>query len=463
MSRRRIRKNVEPGIPDRRVDVAPLKTGGVSGTPVYGGFIQSNEKNVDLIGDRKWVSFSNLLLNISIVAAGTRYFLNLVSQPAWKFEAPPKSGAKGEKIAELITEMIGDMATPWHRVIRRAAMFRFYGFSTQEWTAKQREDGQIGMADVEVRPQSTITQWDTDLTGTVLGVVQSSPLDGREIYLPRKKLLYCVDDALSDSPEGLGLFRHCYEAARTLNRYEQLEGWGFETDLRGIPIGRAPFAELDQMVRDKTLTDAERSTIITPLQTFVSKHIKNPQLGLLLDSMTYESQDETERASGAKKWDIDLLKAQSTGQPDVARAIERKQREIARVLGVEHLLLGDGNGSFALAKDKSHNFYLQVDSTLRDLQQAVVSDYVGAIMILNGWDKKLTPIAKCDKLQYRSVEQVTAALRDMASAGAILAPNDPVIAELRDLLGLSRPIEVNMSLDASLTPKKKDPNGTQRE
>ncbi len=467
VSRRRnkLAKAVDPGIPDQRTTVPAEATAGVSGTPVYGGFIQTIEKNPELQGDRRWLNYSEILLNVSIVAAGTRYFLNLVSQPDWRAEAAEGSGAEGERIAKLVTEMMKDMVTPWNRVIRRAALFRFYGFSTQEWTAKRRDDGAIGMLDVEVRPQNTITKWDTDTTGTVLGVVQTNPLDGVDIYLPRRKLIYAVDDSLSDSPEGLGLFRHCYETARQLKRYEQLEGWGFETDLRGIPYGRAPFAELDEMVKNKQITAEQRDEILKPITKFIQGHIKNPQLGILLDSMTYESQDEAERASGAKKWEIDLLKAQATGQPDIARAIERKHRELARILGVESLLLGDnGVGSFAMAKDKSHNFFLQVDGTLRDLIQVITADWLTAIMLLNGWDMNKRPTLKCDKLQYRSIEQVTAALRDMASAGAILPPNDPVIKEVRDLLGLSRPIEVSMAADASLTPRARPkPNEPEKE
>jgi hypothetical protein len=454
MSRRKIKKSMDPGIPEARRAVAPTDTAGVPGTPIFGGYVHTIEKNPELVGDRKWLNYSQTLLNVSIVAAGTRYFLNLVSKPDWKFEAPPDSGAEGERIAELITEMSRDMATPWNRIIRRAALVRFYGFSTQEWTAKVRPDGAIGMADVQVRPQSTIVQWDVDRTGKVLGVVQQSQFDGQDIYIPRSKLIYAVDDTLSDSPEGLGLFRHCYDPARVLNRYEQLEGWGFETDLRGIPVGRAPFAELRQLVKDEKITQAQMDAIILPIRTFMERHVKTPQLGLLIDSITYESQDEAQRASGAKKWDVDLLRAQSTSQPDIGRAIERKQRELARVLGVEHLLLGDGGGSFALAKDKSHNFFLQVDSTLSDLREVIVADWVTSIMLLNGWPMKYRPIAKCDKLQYRNIEQVTAALRDMASAGAILPMNDPVIEEVRDLLGLSAPIHVSQAAaDAMLRPK----------
>lgn len=467
MSRRRNRSFtksvVETGIPDERKSVQPTVRAGVAGTPVYGGFVQTNEKNADMIGDKKWKTFSDFLLNVSIVASGTRYFLNLISQPNWKAE-PANDSAKAEEIAEFVTNEMSSMETAWNRVIRRAGLFRFYGFSLQEWTAVRRPDGRIGMLDIEIRPQSTITKWDTQENGSVLGVVQTAPTDGREIYLPRSKLIYVVDDVLSDSPEGVGLFRHLAEPCRVLRRYQQLEGWGFETDLRGIPVGRAPFGQMQQSVDSQLLKSQDRDAMVQPLRNFVENHIKNPKLGLMLDSMTYETQDESARPSGVRQWDLDLLKAGSTSQPDVARAIERGMRDCARVLAVEHLLLGEtGVGSFAMAKDKSHNFYIIVDSTIKDLTQAFTKDWLRTLMELNGYPLELTPVLKCDKLQYRAIEQVTGALRDMAQAGALLHPNDPVITEVRDLLGLSKPIEVTgAALDAALLgpqSKKESPNG----
>jgi len=53
-----------------------------------------------------------------------------------------------------------DMERPWHRVVRRAAMYRVYGYSWQEWIAKKRDDGVIGYLDIEPRTQSTITRWE---------------------------------------------------------------------------------------------------------------------------------------------------------------------------------------------------------------------------------------------------------------------------------------------------------------
>lgn len=435
-----------------RRSVPPFRTAGVAGTAVYGGFVDDFEANRDLVGKKKYKHYSDLLANVSIVASGVRFFLNLVSNPDWRAVLPPEDERppnfdedRAEELAKKVTRILKKMATPWNRVVRRTAMFRFQGFSIQEVTFERNalEDGVIGIKDIAPRPQQTIEKWDTDEAGEVFGVVQRAPKSQREIYLPRNKIVYAVDDAMSDSPEGLGLFRHIAEPGRVLRRYEQLEGWGFETDLRGVPVGRAPLQALKDMVEAGDISQAEMDARVLQMTNFIQSHIRNPGLGLLLDSMAYETSDEAARPSNVRQWDMELLKAQGQSHAEIAAAIERKIREIARVLGVEQLLLGDnGVGSFAMAKEKSHNFALIVDTTVKDLIAVYERDVVQRIFELNGWPLELMPRLQTDKLKFRNVEEITSALRDMAQAGVLLHEDDPAIVEVRELLGLSAPVTV---------------------
>lgn len=427
---------------------SPAKTVGTPGTAVYAGYVQVQESQADLQGLNRYKTFSNALANTSIVAAGVRYFLNLVSRPLWKLE--PTKHPDSARLTEIAyTFMYGARAgrTSWQRVVRRAAMYRFYGFSVQEITAKKDPSGHIGVDDVAVRPQSTIERWDVDQQGRVYGIWQRSPHDGRELYIPRWKTVYLVDDSVSDSPEGMGLFRHIAESVRRLKRYEQLEGWGYETDLRGIPVARAPLAELQELVNAGTISATERDAQLAGLRAFLAGHIRTSNLSLLLDSITYEDR-ESRRPSAASKWNLELLRSDANSHAEVLRAIERLNREIARVLGVEQLLLGDGAaGSFALAKEKNHNFAVVIDSTLEELREAFQRDFLGLLWQLNGWPIEAMPEMKTDRLQYRNIQDVVDALQKMAQAGAVLAPDDPAINEVRDLLGLSRPITVLSPLE----------------
>ena len=421
---------------------APTSTVGAPGTAVHGGYVVTNEKNGELEGTQQYRVYSDLLANVSIVSAGTRYFLNLVSNAAWKVR-PADDSEEALRFAELIEGQLNSMDTSWARVVRRAAMYRFYGFSIQEWTAEKKEDGSLLFKDIAPRPQLTIERWDTSETGEVLGMGQRSPQTGDEIYLPRAKTIYVVDDSLNDSPTGLGLFRHIVAASQRLIRYEQLEGFGFESDLRGIPVGRAPFAALQEAVETGIITATDKIAAETPIKTFIENHIKNPALGILLDSIPYESQDEAGTPSTVRQWDVELLKGSSTSLPDMANAIERLNREIARTLGVEGLLLGEQtSGSHALSKDKSLNFALIVDSTLTELADTFQRDFVGRLFELNGWPEEMKPILGPEAAQHRDVTQITQALKDMAKAGASMPLNDPAVNEIRDLLGLSKQPEV---------------------
>lgn len=421
---------------------APTKTIGVAGVQVIGGYIVEDEKNSDLVGRQRYKTFSELLANISIIAAGVRYFLNLATSSEWTLEAAEDDeDGKFRDMAQAA--LFDDPETPWHRVVRRACMYRFYGFSLQEWTAKRHDDGHLTFADIAPRAQRTIERWDVRPDGAVLGAFQVDPQTNKELYLPRKKLLYVVDDSLNDSPEGLGLFRHVVESSKRLRRYQQLEGWGFEMDLRGIPLGRGPFTELARMVNDGQITAEDRRKIEAPLRDFITNRIKNPELGIVLDSQPFTSTDDATRPSSIRQWDLELLSAVVGTQKEVAAAINRVNHEIAVVLGVENLLVGStGEGSLALSKDKSQNFFLTVDGALKEVRASAAKDLILRLWELNGWPKNMMPKPKNESVRFKDVEQITAALTDMATAGAILDPEDPAIGEVRDLLGLSRPNRV---------------------
>lgn len=446
----------------RRSTIKPTQRQGSSGTAIYGGYVVSSEKDSRLQGRERYISFSNLLANVSIVGAGVRHILDLVSAPSWKAQPPRDSGAEGERLAQLTLDILHDMETPWRRVVRRTSKFKFDGFHLEEWIAKRRPDGVIGLQDIEARPAVTIERWDCDDAGVVRGVAQRSAQTGEELYLPRGKLIYALDDALNDSPEGLGLFRHLVEPAERLVRFQQLEAFGFETDLRGVPLGRAPLKELQERVAQGELSEAQALQLLFPLTSFIEKHIKGPQLGLLLDSQPYESQDDASTPSPQRQWDLNLMSHNSgESSAQVHVAIERITREMARIIGVEHLLLGgDGKGSLALSSDKTEKLALMIRSILTELSDVFSKDVVDPLWMLNGWPDELKPCLKANAVQFRDVEQITRALSDLAQAGAPLPSDSEAIAEIFELLGLKPPDLDAFARDAMIRLETNTTNGS---
>lgn len=451
-----LRPSPEPPPPERAAaeSVKPTDTVGGPGFAAWGGFIASRERDPTLQGVRRYEVYGDQLANSELVATGVAFFLDLLSKPQWTFD-PADESPEAKRVADFVAEAFDQMATPLTRVVRRGGLYRFYGFSLHEWTASVRPDGKLGLLDVEVRPQLTIERWDTDQFGVVHGAWQRMPSTSREVYLPRAKLLHFVDDSISDSPEGFGVFRSLVPAVRRLQAYEKLEGLGFEIDLRGIPVLRGPIRELELNAK---LSKADRDKAMQALKDFAEGHIKAKDLALILDSEVYANPDGT--TSAIQKWSIELLQGGATSTESIGLAIQRVQLGIARRLNITHMMLGgSGGGAFALSEDQSINFGLTVDSCLSEMAHTVDRELIVPLVLLNGWPRELAPRSKTSRTQWRTIQELASFVRDMSVAGVQLAPEDDVVGDLFEFAGLRRPTNFAAPLDpldAGLMPGKGD-------
>ena len=431
----------------------------------------SSDRTYNLTGEARYQVYETMMRDTAIVAAGMRLLFSLISNAVWTVNPPEGLNNNEEAVAQGYADIAYDalfsMTTSWSSVVKKTAGYRFHGFSIMEWTAKRRDDGTIGFKDVEHRPQRTIIKWNRDEGGTVESVVQR--VGGREVVLPRSKIVYAVDDTLSDSPEGLGLFRHLAVTAQRLNFYIDLEEVAFSTDLRGIPIARAPLAELQEEVEkagpvgSKERADAEvrRRAMLTPIRALAENHLRNKHTAAVLPSDTFiaTTPDKSQTPSTVPKWSLELLNGDASSFADLANTINRLNQELARILGVEHLLLGaDGAGSLALARSKVGTFFQIVSSTLLDLVEVFDRDLMEPLAEMNGWPDELRPELGVNNISDLDIEQVTQALANLANAGAPMMPGDPAEGEVYDAIGLTRPDPDRVTLDESLNPNRNDPN-----
>ncbi len=421
---------------------APTRRAGVPGYGISNGWLHPTDSDHRLASQRsRYRLYAENFTNVAIIGTAVRYYLDLLAGAACQFE-PAEKTSSGVEIAEFFENaFLEGMETPHPRVVRRAGMYKMYGFSVQEFILKSREDGRIGIDDIQPRPQKTIERWDIDnLSGRVRGVIQRNPNNGQELYIARQKLLYLVDDSLSDTPEGLGLFRHAVRTAESVKRFEDLEHWGFETDLQGVPKASIPYAYLEAAVEQGAITQAQKQAMIATIENLVANHIRGPKMGIAMDSATYKTVDDKEAPSAQRLWDFELLQANGTSHAAVNDAIKRKTFELARLFGVEHLLIGsDGGGSLALHQSSTKRLHAMVNAALDEVCSAEQRQIVRLLAKANGIPEAMTPKLRFEKVAYRSVEEVTAALANMANAGAPLMPTDPAVGEVRDMIGLSRP------------------------
>lgn len=423
---------------------SPYKETGTGGTQILLGQPTPVSRSPKLQGEQRWRTFEETLRNVTIVSLGVNFLLKLGGSVSWRFDSADEGNADADEYAEFMAEEWEQMVTPPRRVIRKCMPFELYGHAIMEWTARKRDDGKIGIRDVESRPQHTIYRWDVDDSGTVQGVVQRSPQDFREIYLPRTKLAYFVDDALTDSPEGLGVLERITPAVQTLERYLQLEGIGYDADMRGLPIGYAPIGEMKARVAagQDGYTEATMTSELAGMTNLLQHHIVHPKRALLLDSSPYMSSDDKNTPSGQKKWGIDILRGAITGQADLAKAIDRLTWEIAAMIGVEQTLLGKSNGTQALSADKSSNLRLTVESSLAAVTEVLQRDVIVPIAKLNGWDEKLIPKLMHDPIRAQDVEALVGVLEGIARASGPIDIDHPAIDVILTNAGLPKTPEV---------------------
>lgn len=443
--------------------IKPEQEMGASGTAVFGGFVSTEETNPKIASKGvRYRTAADMLANISIIAAGVRYFMNLVSKPSWTV-MPVDESEEAQEYAKFVENVMGDMNTSWPRIIRRCASYRWHGFSINEWIAKKRPDGRIGFLDIEPRPQHSIERWEVTDKGEILGVYQQPPQTGKELPIPRAKFIYMVDDMLTDSPEGMGWFRNLVEPAERMKSYLALETIGFERDLSGTPVGRAPISLINKLINDHKITAAEGNRMIDGMRNFVKLEVKRKNTGVLLDSKNYtDTSNDGTKTTNVPQWGIELLTGTPTSMTALGASIERLTKEMARIMGVESILVGsEGVGSLALSKDKSNNLYLQVNSTLIDMAGFINKDFLNTLWTLNGFPEEMKPTMKTEDVAFKDVEAITTALKDIATAGVPLMPDDPVINAIRDLLGVPRADLNKVLLDAMVNQAVEQDDDTQ--
>lgn len=439
-----------PGVEDKRG--SPFATLGVPGFVVYNGILKRVEKAASLTGEQRWRTAADILANCSAAAAGLRFFLQLVARCEWKVEPAKLPGEdepseEAKKLAEFVQDTLHDMDRGWPRIVRQMAMYRFYGFTVMEWVAKRRPDGKIGFKGIYLRPQHTIEKWDADESGQIVGFGQRKPDRGEQVYLRRNKCIYLVDDTLTDSPEGMGLFRHIAEPWARLKEFQRLELIGLDRDLRGTPVGRAPLTLIREMKEAGALTAEEAEALTTNFENFIKLNAKDDSTALLIDSQVYkDTTDAGEAHSSVPMWAIELLSVAATGLPEIDKAMDRINHEIHRLIGTEVLMVGQGpSGTQSLADNKSVNLFLNVDSTNTNMADDLERQYIDPLWILNGLPDELKPSLVVERAESMTPERIAEILEAMGRAGSPLTPDDDVNNFMRDLIGAPHAPDIDTS------------------
>ena len=369
-------------------------------------------------GLSRYKTFEKIRREVAVVSMSVNWFLDLVGGAQWALKA--SEADTDETVKDLFQQILfEDPSTSWEDMNRIAAMAKFFGFSLQEWTAYQREDGVISLLDIAVRPQSTIESWRVE-DGVLIGANQS--VRGRRVEIPIEKLIYLSDRSIDPGPEGSGLFDViCYDALRLMHLIEVLD-FGYERDLRGIPISRVPAALINE--RTANATDEEKAKFkqefIDPVFNAAKDFRRTDnETALLLDSAvyTYTDKDGVEKPSTTPLYDFQIITGDGQGLSEIQATLINIEQNIARTLGTEARLLGSTSaGSFALSRDKTSQFALSVESQLKDHQREFQKKLIPVFGRLNNIRPELLPTLEVEGVENQDPSLALQLFREITIA-----------------------------------------------
>jgi hypothetical protein len=377
-----------------------------------------------------------------MVATGVRLFTSLLSGTEWS-AIPNEVGGRGaRKGADIVTKGLlnAPLVRPWPIVVRKQSLYKMLGNAIHATAMRRRADGLIVYSAIEHRPQATIERWNRkDEFSPWESVSQRTRQSGELLDIPLDECWYTVDDTITDDPDGVGLLRHVVEHVRRLEVFEMLEGKAYGEDLGGIPIGRAPLAEIERAIGTSKTADqikADKDARTKKLRDVLDKRKKSPEESqwLLLDSDVYANADQSK--TNIPKWGLEMVKSETANLPDINQVIARVRFEIACVLGIEFVLLGSNDaGSFALSQDKTNTFATNLQTALNELGWSATMQLARRLVAANGLDPDTcTPTLVAEPISTDTVEIATRALANLAMAG--LPPNDPARNVIRKRLRL---------------------------
>lgn len=388
------RRNTQGRAFSSAVKAAARKAPGVDGVVAYAGWIQSNERNSKLVGQQKWIEFANAYQHpVVAIAVLLRWALWLGVK--WSLQENTSGSPAAKKGLEVCEQGLlkARLSKPWNKVVAKAANKQFFeGFSIHATGVGRRKDGTVVFTEIEHRPPHTIEQWWRESRGDrgpFVEVTQRT-VSGQTADIPLDECLYLVNDAISDTPDGTGVLRLVLERLRRVSKYEGLEGREMFTNMGGMPIPRAPIEEIRAAT---TGTDAQKDAAVVAmtqaLRDVAGERVKSPETQpyMMLDSATFKGSNP-DAISAIKKWDIEIVKGEVSGLVEIRKTITDETLQVARVLGIEFVMVGGGDtaGTFGMHESKVDMFVDTMNAQKLDIAGSAEQQLLRRLCVLNGLD-----------------------------------------------------------------------------
>jgi len=354
-----------------------------------------------------------------------------------------KGSAASLEAADFIRGcLFEDMSHSWDDFIAEVLSMLVYGWEYTEIIYKIRKgpnppdsrhrskfnDGAIGVRKLGNRAQETLDRWEIDETGHVSGMYQQPPQGGSVRFIPIEKALHFIPHPQKGSPEGRSVLRGAYRSWYFLKNIQEVESIAIERELNGLPVVKIPNAILNGTSSEAIAAKAAYVKLVRDIKF-------NDQGGVVLPSDTYWDADG--KPTSVEQVSLELLASKGTRTINTSEVVLRYQREIARVVMADFLMLGSNDrGSFAMSKDKSSLFIKSTEGWLETIAGTINKGLITKLWKINNFNPETMPTVLPGNVAPVDLDELGKYISDLSRAGAPLFPDEELEGHLRTSGGL---------------------------
>lgn len=402
----------------------------------------------ELIGQEGIKRYRRMSNNDPTIGAILFAVEQMMKSVKYDMDANPMGGASAEEHRDFAHSVyFEDMLTSWDDFLDSCLSFMPFGWSLFEEVYKLRrgwdnknprksskfDDGRIGLAKLAFRPQNTLHEWvyreNDDLLGMHQIKVDNHGSTG-QVFIPTSKCLHFKAKNIDGGhPEGRSVLRNAYVPWFYLTNIQEVEAIAIERDLAGLPVFKIPSKYLSA---DATEEEKE----IRAVYEKAAKNVKlNNQGGLVIPSDPFL--DANGNLSQHLKVVFELVSSNGKRTIDIRGTIEGYQRDIARTMMADFLLLGsDDRGSFALSESKTDLFLSTIDGFTEKILEVFNKVSIPRLWAYNGLPRETMPKMTASKINSIPQDILAGIIDKLAKAGMPFFPDTKTENAIRERLDL---------------------------
>lgn len=395
---------------------------GRSGLDVLDGYVH-DEKLKQLASPTLRVkTYREMSDNDAVVGAIIFSIDMMIRQLHWRVEPYGGSAASesDKAAATFVSSCFDDLNRPFKDVLSEILSFLVYGWSWHEMVYKKRngpqqpvaaifdpagdranllsqkykpsstwDDNMIGWHKFAGRVPESLSRWEMDGSGELVGMRQMAPPTWHETFIPLHRSLHFRASSNRNSPEGRSILRNAYRSWYFKKIIEEIQAIGIERDLAGLPVLYVP----------EDLMRKNLSPTMQALRDDLEKMVRNVRRG---NQEGILAPRRVDGESHENLYELTLLSSSGRRQFDTVKILEYYDQRIAMTTLNDFVLVGhESFGSYAMIDSKTDFFTVAVGAWVDMVADQFNDKAIPQLMRLNKLDTKRPP-----KLVHNEMEHV---------------------------------------------------------